>query len=125
MKGRIKRRLAALQAKPDPATEELVVCPLCERPIPPSQRDAHHLVPKSRGGVQTEWLHRICHRQIHALFNETELARHYNSVERLLSHPDVSRFVAWVQRKPPDFCERTSRSERKGQRTRDDRTITG
>lgn len=125
MKGRIKRRLAALQAMPDPATEELVVCPLCERPIPPSQRDAHHLVPKSRGGVQTEWLHRICHRQIHALFNETELARHYNSVERLLSHPDVSRFVAWVQRKPPDFYERTSRSERKGQRTRDDRTITG
>lgn len=125
MKGRVKRRLAALQSMPDPGMEEPVICPLCERPIPPSQRDAHHLVPKSRGGVQTEWLHRICHRQIHALFNETELARHYNSVERLLSHPDVARFVAWVQRKPADFYERTSRSERKGQRTLDDRTITG
>jgi hypothetical protein len=28
------------------------------------QRDAHHLVPKSRGGTETVWLHRICHRQI-------------------------------------------------------------
>ena len=34
-------------------------------------------------------LHRICHRQIHALFSETELARQYNTAEALLAHPEV------------------------------------
>jgi hypothetical protein len=87
-------------------------CPLCERKIPPSQRDAHHLVPKSKGGRETEYLHRICHRQIHALFTETELARQFNSVDALLAHPDIANFVAWVKTKPDFFMERTRKSQR-------------
>ena len=55
-----------------------------------SQRDAHHLVPKSRGGRVTEALHRICHRQIHALLTETELARDYATVEALMAHPQIA-----------------------------------
>lgn len=89
-----------------------LVCPLCERKIPLSQRDAHHLVPKSKGGRKTEYLHRICHRQIHALFNETELARQYDSVDALLSHSDIATFVAWVKTKPDDFMQRTRKSHR-------------
>lgn len=123
MKGRIKRRLAEQREVPMPAPTDEVICPLCERPIPPAQRDAHHLVPKSRGGVHTQWLHRICHRHIHALFTETELARSYHTVEQLLAHPDMARFVAWVQRKPPDFFQRTSRSGGKGTRGADARTM--
>lgn len=87
-------------------------CPLCGRLIPPAQRDAHHLVPKSRGGTRTEWLHRICHRQIHALFSEAELERQYPDVAALLAHPDVARFAAWVAGKPDDFFERTRKSAR-------------
>ena len=113
MQGRIKRRQAELAA---PSTivdhQGAVVCPLCDRPIPPSQRDAHHLVPKSRGGVQTAWLHRICHRQIHALFSETELARDYHRVDALREHPEMARFLDWVRRKPDDFFERTRKSQR-------------
>ena len=91
---------------------EVLRCPLCERQIPPSQRDAHHLVPKSKGGRETEYLHRICHRQIHALLTESELARQFNSVEALLAHPDIAIFVAWVKTKPDDFMERTRKSQR-------------
>lgn len=76
------------------------VCPLCMRPIPKSQRDAHHLIPKSRGGTETVILHRLCHRQIHALLTETQLARHYSSIEALKAHPDIAKFVAWVSHKP-------------------------
>lgn len=113
MKGRIKRRLAqAIESAQPAADNTAMVCPLCDRPIPPSQRDAHHLVPKSRGGVHTAWLHRICHRQIHALFTETELAREYHHVEALRAHPDVARFVSWVRAKPNDFQERTRKSLR-------------
>ena len=114
MKGRIKR-LAALSgdaARAQASTRVDEICLLCDRPIPPDQRDAHHLVPKSKGGRHTEALHRICHRQIHALFTETELAREYASVEALLGHPAMARFVAWVRTKPPGFMERTRKSQR-------------
>lgn len=70
------------------ASGEPVICPLCERPIPPAQRDAHHLVPKSEGGRHTTFLQRVCHRQIHALLTETELARQYATVEALRAHPE-------------------------------------
>ena len=111
MKGRIKRQLA-LQAEPLWQPKDDVVCPLCDRAIPPAQRDAHHLIPKSHGGVQTVWLHRICHRQIHALLTETELARQYQHIEALRQHPELSVFVRWVQTKPDDFFERTRKSQR-------------
>ncbi len=117
MKGRIRRRLAEAEDAIRPmaaaaSVSDNVVCPLCDRPIPPSQRDAHHLVPKSRGGVLTVPLHRICHRQLHALLTEDELARQYHRLDALRAHPGVSRFLAWVQGKPPDFYERTRKSAR-------------
>ncbi len=107
--GRIKR---LRQQQQTPMAPIKLVCPLCERVIPLSQRDAHHLVPKSKGGKQTAYLHRICHRQVHALFTETELARHFNSVDALLANPDIALFVAWVKTKPDDFMERTRKSQR-------------
>jgi hypothetical protein len=115
MKGRIKRRQAEAAmagSTVGPSAVEAALCPLCDRPIPPAQRDAHHLVPKSRGGAQTVWLHRICHRQIHALFTETELAREYHQVDTLKAHPEMARFLDWVRRRPDDFFERTRKSQR-------------
>ena len=88
------------------------ICPVCGREIPESQLDAHHLVPKSRGGRETEYLHRICHRQIHALFTEAELAKRYSTVEAILDHPEMQKFVTWVKRKPPDFIDGAKRSKR-------------
>jgi hypothetical protein len=111
MKGRIKRQ-QALEAVPLWRAQDDVVCPLCERAIPPAQRDAHHLIPKSHGGVQTVWLHRICHRQIHALLTETELARQYQHVEALRQHAELAVFLRWVKTKPDDFFERTRKSRR-------------
>lgn len=88
------------------------ICPLCEREIPPSVRDLHHLVPKLKGGKETQSLHRICHRQIHALFTESELAQHYSTIEALLTHPDMQTFVQWIKSKPADFMDRTRKSKR-------------
>lgn len=113
--GRIRRLQLArkLEALPPPPAGD-PVCPLCDRPIPPDQQDAHHLVPRSQGGTQTALLHRICHRQVHALFSEKELAREYASAEALLAHPEMARFVGWVRTKPPGFVERVRRSGRRG-----------
>lgn len=113
MTGRIKKKyiLAEFNSSPDQQPEALI-CPLCDRAIPKSQRDEHHLIPKSHGGRQTVVLHRICHRQIHAVFTETELARQYNTVEQLKPQADLSGFIEWVRLKPDNFFERTRKSRR-------------
>ena len=114
--GRIKRLQSAARAPLQPfKAAELAVCALCDRPIPPALRDAHHLVPKSRGGAVTVFMHRACHKQVHALFTETELARHYASTQALRAHPEMARFILWVQDKPSDFNPPTRRSRSKGQ----------
>lgn len=91
-----------------PPQEE--VCALCGRLVPAAERDLHHLVPKSQGGRQTAVLHRICHRQLHALFSEKELAQQYSTVDALLAHEAVRSFVDWVKTKPNGFYQRTRRS---------------
>lgn len=111
MGGHIRRKLLIERLQELSVTSQLI-CPLCERPIPDAMKDAHHLIPKSRGGKQTQFLHWICHSQIHALFTETELARQYSTVEALLAHPEIELFVKWVKRKPNDFFEVSRKSRR-------------
>ncbi|MFM8691609.1 HNH endonuclease [Limnohabitans sp.] len=111
MAGRIRRKLLA-QRIPGASPPALPVCPLCGREVPVAQQDAHHLVPRSQGGRETVILHRICHRQIHALLSESELAREYATPQALLRHPQVQAFVQWVRRKPDDFFERSRKTAR-------------
>lgn len=102
MLGRTRRKqLAQLQAVT--ATPPQPDCALCGRPIPSADREAHHLVPRSQGGRVTLDLHHICHRQIHALFSEVELARRFHTIDALLQHPDIRRFVSWVRNRPAGF----------------------
>lgn len=112
MTGRIKKKriLAEFSNSPEPQPE-LLICPLCDRAVPKSQRDEHHLIPKSHGGRQTAVLHRICHRQIHAVFTETELARQYNTIEQLKIQADLVDFIEWVRLKPDDFFNGHVRAE--------------
>ena len=113
MTGRIKKK--QIQAELSTFIElqpEEVICPLCDRAIPKSQRDVHHLIPKSHGGRHTAVLHHICHRQIHAVFTENELARKYNSIELLKLQEDMVSFIEWVRLKPDHFFERTRKSRR-------------
>lgn len=81
----------------------------------------HHLIPRARhrnkrvrrrfarqereGRVL--WVCRPCHDQIHAVVSEKDLAAHYNSRERLLSHPEVQRFATWLAAKPPGFTPKS------------------
>lgn len=88
-------------------------CPLCDRILGTVNIDRHHLVPKCRGGKSQEKIHRICHRKIHASFTEKELERQFSSWDELKTHPLITDFVAWVQKKSPDFYNSTSTSNRK------------
>jgi len=87
-------------------------CGLCERPLG-NRVERHHLVPRSKGGRETVLLHPVCHRKIHSVFREGELATAYNTLDKLREHPEISRFVKWVSRRPPDFHSRTARPRRR------------
>lgn len=111
MIGKIRKKLLVLQATQDWQVERLV-CPICDRLIPDAQKDAHHLIPKSKGGTATQYLHRICHRQIHALFDENELARTLSTAEALREQAAMQKFIEWVKTKPDAFYQRSAKSLR-------------
>ncbi|HMA15629.1 MAG TPA: HNH endonuclease, partial [Kiloniellaceae bacterium] len=67
--------------------------------------DRHHWVPKSEGGRASDYLHAVCHRMIHRVFSEKELATTYADPETVRGHPEIARFVAWVRRQPPEYLD--------------------
>lgn len=86
----------------------------------------HHLIPKrthrlkrirrrfDRAAREGRLLHvcRPCHKQIHAVLEEKELAERYHHREALLAHPEIAKFVAWIADKPPGFVPQTHRRTR-------------
>jgi hypothetical protein len=108
MGGRVRRNaaLAAAEAIAPPPVE---ACALCGRPLG-RRVEWHHVVPKSEGGRDTAPLHPICHRTIHATASNAELARLYPTLDALRAREDMSRFLAWIADKPPDFHAPTRRS---------------
>jgi hypothetical protein len=89
-------------------------CELCRRQVDGVTR--HHLIPRTRHRNRANkkrfdrsevrsrlaWLCRPCHKQVHALLDEKELERTYNTIEALRRHPDVARFVRWIRSRPAD-----------------------
>ena len=100
MARKIREEVSSWDTTPEP-----VFCPICERVIPEDQKDAHHLVPKSKGGKKTVWLHRICHDHIHVTFTNAQLAKTFSTIEAILEDPAMQTFVAWVKGKHPGFSD--------------------
>jgi hypothetical protein len=84
--------------------QEIGICAICERPLIAGKSvNEHHLIPKTYKGAETVILHVVCHTKIHSVFSEKELYDFYHTAERLRSHPEIEKFVAWVQKKDPEF----------------------
>lgn len=82
-------------------------CELCEREV--EVTTLHHLRPKSRRNkyekvaeLPTARLCWPCHRQIHALFSNHQLAEQFNSLEALRDEERLKRFIAWIRRQDPN-----------------------
>lgn len=90
-------------------------CELCRRDV--SALTRHHLIPRTRHANKRNkreftrhdvkkriaWLCRPCHDHVHALFTEKALEREFNTLEAIATHPEVHRFVTWIQSKPAGF----------------------
>ncbi|WP_031307964.1 HNH endonuclease [Mesobacillus boroniphilus] len=75
-------------------------CELCGREE--VEVTIHHLTPKEMGGtfMSTANLCIPCHKQIHALFTNEELATSLNTVDQLRSHPELQKFLKWIKKQP-------------------------
>ena len=92
-----------------------VFCPLCDRIITENvPKSIHHLIPKSKGGKggETVLLHHICHKQIHLMFEDKELAKNFNKIETLKRHPKLKKFINWIKKRPPGFLSKTYKINR-------------
>lgn len=79
-------------------------CPICDREMIEGESiDDHHLIPKAFKGKETIILHKICHRKLHASITEREMQHYYYTVERLLEHEEIQKFVKWVSKKDPEY----------------------
>ena len=102
MAGRVKRLRGLIEAEERAAREDApLACALCGRSLG-ARIEWHHVVPRSEGGHETEPVHPICHRTIHATLANAELAR-LGTLDAVRAEPAVARFLAWVADKPPDF----------------------
>ncbi len=77
--------------------------------------DRHHFIPKSQGGTADDWqwVHRICHRKLHSLFTDQELAELYSTPQAIHAHPQMASFIKWVRRKSPEFYSRSRTAKRR------------
>ena len=84
-------------------------CDLCEREM---KTTSHHLIPVQnhknkwfkKNFTKEEMNTRLnlcadCHPAIHKFITEKELGKYYNTKEKLMAHPKVSKFVNWVKNK--------------------------
>lgn len=83
------------------------VCAMCERPM---NLTAHHLIPRTmhakyaKKGYSSEFLNtcimicRQCHSKIHSTEDEKTLAREYNTLETIMQHPDIIRYVGYARK---------------------------
>ena len=78
-------------------------CEVCNRRLGDIRVEYHHLIPRELGGRVTIPIHRICHQKIHATFTNRELLHQYNTVDAILTHPEIQKFVKWVQNKDPSY----------------------
>ncbi|WP_404295761.1 hypothetical protein [Halomonas sp.] len=100
-------------------------CELCGRESPLTR---HHLIPRSLHGkaryrrrferverlTAILWLCHPCHKHIHAVLSERELADHYRSREALMAHPEIGTFVEWLAGKPAGFKPKRAPKRRQG-----------
>ena len=72
----------------------------------------HHWTPRTEGGGDWSFLHVVCHKKIHSVLSDHQIARDFPDAETLRAHPDISAFIRWVRRRPPEYLDRVEKPRR-------------
>jgi hypothetical protein len=79
-------------------------CALCQRQVPSHLITQHHLKPREKGGTAEHKtpMCKPCHKQLHAMFSNNDLAKLYDSLESLRAAPMLQPFLKWIRKQKPD-----------------------
>ncbi|RSK26359.1 HNH endonuclease [Bacillus sp. HMF5848] len=93
-------------------------CELCGRDD--VEITIHHLTPKEMGGtfLPTAMLCIPCHKQIHALYTNDELAIRLHTIEALKADEQIAKFINWIQKQPSSRLPLTRKSNNRRQKGR-------
>jgi len=80
-------------------------CQICQRETPEHYLEKHHLVPKAKHGASLDSIIvcKNCGDILHQLFTNKELAKEYNTLDKILKNEKIKKWVKWIQNKPNDF----------------------
>jgi hypothetical protein len=101
-------------------------CPICNREDGGQMQD-HHLKPityrtrtkEVHQSTNLIRIHAMCHQKIHATFSEKELLDYYHTVDRIINHEEMVKFIKWINKKPPEFYDKNNDTkQRKRKRKR-------
>ncbi len=95
-------------------------CRLCDRAVPHELITLHHLRPREKGGKAEHRtpLCRPCHKQLHAVFSNSTLARSLDRIDLLKTAPELQGFLTWIRKQKPDRNFRTVMSNAHPKRKR-------
>lgn len=94
----------------------MMSCELCEREL--DNLTLHHLIPRQQTRRKqvapgpTIQICSACHRQIHSLFSNAQLAHDLNTAAKLKQNPEMRRFLHWVSKQNPQRHIRVSHRDR-------------
>jgi len=91
-------------------TDKVGICELCGRE---NILSFHHLIPRCLH--TNKWFKKMytklemnkgikvckyeCHKEIHSQISEKELGKSYNTLELLLNHDKIKKYVKWIQKR--------------------------
>ena len=95
------------------------VCELCGREG--VETTEHHLIPREEGGknMGTSRLCINCHKQIHALYSNKELAVRLYTIDRLKNDEKIKKYLSWIKKQPITHTATIKKSREKRVRVRD------
>ncbi|WP_371836649.1 HNH endonuclease [Alkalicoccobacillus plakortidis] len=91
-------------------------CELCERENVATT--IHHLLPKDEGGTFAETANLCipCHKQIHALYTNKELASRLTTILHLKQDEKLRKFLKWIRKQPAETIPKTKTARHRKKR---------
>jgi hypothetical protein len=73
----------------------------------------HHWQTRRVDRFDTELICADCHGNLHALFDNRQLASELNTVEALRAHPVFAKALAFIRKQPPESKTRVKSAKRR------------
>ncbi|MFJ7756067.1 HNH endonuclease [Peribacillus muralis] len=88
-------------------------CELCQRDG--IELTVHHLIPREEGGshLPTAALCKSCHKQIHALYSNKELAIRLYTIALLKDDDSLKKYIKWIKKQPATKAVKIKKSKTK------------